>query len=264
MSRNRMLKSGDLLLVDRRTLLAGLASSSALALAGCESNPITGRSQLMIVSDEKLARMSRVTWDEINKVSVRHTNTRVNQQVEAIGKRCVDAADQGHRDWEFAVFEDPTVNAFVLPGGQVAFYTGFLDMAKNDDQVAAVMGHEIGHVVGRHGAERASQGLLAELGVSFAALLLGNDSTHRADLAAALGAGITFGIILPYSRNHEYEADSLGLQYMHTAGYDPQEAVNLWQSMNELGSSQPLEFLSTHPAPANRMRRLQEQVDQLA
>lgn len=265
MTRSRTPGDGNLPFVDRRMFLGGLAASSVLplSLSGCETNPVTGRSQLIIVSDEMLAQMSGHAWKEINATSDRLTGTYVNRQVERIGRDCVDAADQGHRDWEFAVFDDPTINAFVLPGGQVAFYSGMLDFAGNDGQVATVMGHEIGHVVGRHGAERASQGLLAELGIDLASILLGNSPEEREQYAAILGAGITFGILLPYSRRHEYEADRLGVRYMRDAGYDPREAIGLWQSMNDLDRIQPLEFLSTHPAPANRVRRLQEEVDQL-
>lgn len=251
--------------MDRRVFLAGLASASAWTLAGCATNPVTGRSQLSLVSEEQLVQASGQAWEEINARSVRSTDTALNRRVRDIGKRCVDAAGQGHRNWEFAVFEDPTINAFVLPGGQVAFHTGILDAAKNDDQVAAVMGHEIGHVTGRHAVERASQQWAANLGFSvvMGALAGGSRKDNRL-VAAVLGAGITYGIILPYSREHEYEADRLGLEYMHAAGYDPQEAVDFWRIMNGMDRRRPLEFMSTHPADANRMKRLQERAARLA
>lgn len=264
-AKDRMLERGAPRFMDRRVFLAGLASASAWTLAGCATNPVTGRSQLSLVSEEQLVQASGQAWKEIQAQSVRSTDTAVNRRIRDIGRRCVEGAGQGHRDWEFAVFEDPAINAFVLPGGQVAFYTGLLDAAENDGQVAAVMGHEIGHVTGRHASERASQHLAANLGFSIVAgVLIGSSREDGQLLAAVLGAGIVYGIILPYSREHEYEADRLGLEYMHAAGYDPQEAVNFWEIMNGMDRRRPLEFMSTHPAPAKRMKRLQEEAARLA
>ena len=188
--------------------------------------------------------------------------------MEAVGDRIVQAADQRfpqqnltQNDWEFAVFDDPTVNAWVMPGGKVGFHTGLLDIMENDDQIATVMGHEAGHVVGRHAAERYSQQMAAAGGLALANVALeAGDVENRGLIAGILGAGVTFGVILPYSRQHEYEADRLGADFMVGADYRADEAVRFWDTMTQQAGQRPLEFMSTHPSDANRIAAMQSYI----
>ncbi len=247
----------------RRQLVSGLASGAVVAfagvgLSGCQKNAALGREQLLLVSDGQLAALAAGTWREVVARTPRYEDPRLWR----VGPRIVDAAAQQYPDsgldrheWEFVAFDDDQVNAWVMPGGKVGFYAGILDIMENDDWIAAVMGHEVGHVVGRHAAERFSQRLLLQSGVAVAAAALSqSDSRYAGEVAAVLGAGVTFGIILPYSRQHEYEADGLGLDFMIGGGYAAPEALRFWGKMaGRSGGRGRLEFLSTHPLDANRI-----------
>jgi predicted Zn-dependent protease len=158
--------------------------------------------------------------------------------------------------WEFNVIESDEANAFCLPGGKVAVYTGILPLAQTEAGLAAVIGHEVAHAVARHAGERMSQALLVNLGLSVADISLQN-SQHRPLIMAALGLGANVGVLLPYSRKHEAEADEIGTRYMARAGYDPREAVLLWQRFAKAGGPRPPPFLSTHPAPESRAQELE-------
>ena len=185
-------------------------------------------------------------------------------RVRRVGARVVEAANRRFPDrrldsyaWEFATFEDDRINAWVMPGGKVGFHTGILDIMENDDQVATVMGHEVGHVVGRHAAERYSQRMVAQGAVALANVALArSDSPYAGEIAAVLGAGVTFGIVLPYSRQHEHEADRLGIDFMLGGGYAGREAVRFWEGMSNLSHDRPLEFMSTHPSDENRIANM--------
>ena len=247
----------------RRQLVSGLASGAVVAftgvgLSGCQKNVALGREQLLLVSDGQLAALAAGTWREVVARTPRYEDPRLWR----VGPRIVDAAAQQYPDsgldrheWEFVAFDDDQVNAWVMPGGKVGFYAGILDIMENDDWIAAVMGHEVGHVVGRHAAERFSQRMLLQGGAAVvAAALSQSDSRYAGEVAAVLGAGVTFGIILPYSRRHEYEADSLGLDFMIGGGYAAPEALRFWGEMaGRSGGRGRLEFLSTHPLDANRI-----------
>ena len=163
-------------------------------------------------------------------------------------------------DWSVAVLESPQANAFCLPGGKMAVYTGLLPVTQNDDAMAVVMGHEIAHALLRHGSQRIAQQKLVQVGQLAAGLAIGNlDPQQQQMVMAALGAGAQYGLILPYGRNHETQADEVGLMLAAAACYDPREAIPLWQRMAQLdGGQRPPEFASTHPDPANRLQRLQE------
>lgn len=254
---------GRTVTLNRRQVVAGLASGSVVALSGCVKNEHLGRSQLMIVSDEQLIALSNQTWSHIvSNRRVLPLSATETKSIQKVGGRVVDAAGMsGQRNWQFWVLDDPSVNAFVMPGGQVAFNRGIVEAFANDDQAATVMGHEVGHVVGRHAAERASQRRLAGIGLAVVAVaLVGAQVDHAGEIAAVLGAGVTFGIILPYSRQHEYEADRLGVRYMAEAGYRPKEAVAFWQTMQDLNHRRPMEFMSTHPSDANRIKALRAEL----
>jgi predicted Zn-dependent protease len=165
---------------------------------------------------------------------------------------------QSSRDWEVRVFDDKTVNAFALPGGKIGVYKGLLGVAKTPDQLAAVMGHEVGHVLAHHGNERVSQSFAVSQTLALLEQwMAANNTAHREKAMGLLGLGSQVGVLLPFSRLHESEADEIGLQLMAKAGFDPRQSVKLWQNMSKAGGKAPPEFLSTHPAHETRIERLQ-------
>ncbi len=262
--------------LSRRELITRLAAGSVVAftgpsLASCVTNDALGRRQLILVSDAQLAALAAQSWDIALQQNRRSRNRSVNRRIETIGNRIVSAADRQYpsqnltqNNWEFVVFDDPTVNAWVMPGGKVGFHTGILDIMENDDQVATVMGHEAGHVVGRHGAERYSQQLAAGTITNVANVALEDeDPQTSAMIAGILGAGISFGLLLPYSRKHEYEADRLGTDFMANANYRAIEAVRFWETMTSQSGQRPLEFMSTHPSDSNRITAMQSHITQM-
>lgn len=244
-------------LMQRREVIMGLAAGSIVpVLGGCADNAALGRSQLMLVSDGQLAQLSDQAWrDSLQRERVLRDPS-YQRRLNRVGQRVVDASGQTDKDWEFVVFDSDTINAWVLPNGKVGFYKGILDIMESDDQIATVMGHEVGHVAGRHSAERASQQIAAQMGVSLITSALGSNqqtAAYNDDIGAALGMGVTLGIILPYSRQHEYEADRLGVDYMVQGNYNPRQAIDFWQNMSDLHQGGRLEFMSTHPSDDNRI-----------
>jgi len=252
--------------MDRRKFLAGLTAGSVFALSGCSTNTELGRSQLILVSQGQMASLSATSWTQIKgKERISH-DPAYTSRVKRVAPRIVNAAGLGNQPWEFAVFDSSQINAFALPGGKIGIYTGILDLMENDDQIATVLGHEVGHITARHGQERYSQSLLANVGMQTASLAMqANNVANSQQLAALLGAGVSYGIILPFSRKQEYEADRLGLKYMVRAGYDPHEAVKFWQNMMNAskGRQKPPEFMSTHPADANRIAAMKRQIQEM-
>jgi predicted Zn-dependent protease len=218
-------------------------------LAACSTAPVTGRQQLILVSDDDLAAQGRVAYQQILSEKGTAPNSQLNAAVQRVGERIVAAADVPDWDWQFSVIDDPTPNAFALPGGYVGVHTGLSQVVQNEDQLAAVIAHEIGHVAARHHAERVSREALVQTGVSTVA-----GGTGLADL---LSAGATLGLILPFSREQESEADAIGLRYMAEAGYDPRAALEVWRNFARLGGSGGPQFLATHPAPEERLKRLE-------
>lgn len=194
------------------------------------------------------------------------TDPAANARVQRVGRRIAQSVGRElpHAEWEFVVFESEEANAFALPGGKVGVYAGLLRIATVDDELAAVMGHEIAHVSSRHGAERASQQLLVMGGALLAEAGMEAEDVgeeRRNAIRAAYGLGATVGLMLPYSRLHESEADAVGLRFAAGAGYDPRAAVSFWRKMaatKRKGAPQPPEFLSTHPADETRIRSLEE------
>jgi predicted Zn-dependent protease len=248
------------IVMGRRELLQGLAAGTVIAtLPACATNPETGRSQLVFVSDQQLAQMSASSWTQIRQQERVSTNSGHNATLQRVGQKITGAAGRGNERWEYAVFDNDEVNAFVLPGRQVGFYEGLMELADNEDQIATVMGHEVGHVAGRHAAERFSQTMLAT-GVMAAASVALEDSQYAREIGAVLGLGVQFGVLLPYSRQHELEADRLGARYMAQAGYRPMESVRFWEKMLEGGGPRQPAILSTHPAPETRLRELDQYI----
>ena len=231
-----------------------------LLVAACQTVPVTGRSQLILLPEGSELQMGLSSYEQILNKSKVATDARVNEQVSRVGRRIAEATGRSDYAWEFKVLEDKQVNAFCLPGGKVAVYTGLLPVTRDDAGLAAVLGHEVAHAVARHGGERVSQGLLVKTGLAATQVALSNNDPRTVQaVTALLGAGATVGVLLPWGRAQESEADHLGLIYMAKAGYDPRAARDLWQRMDEAskGASRPPEFLSTHPLPTTRIRQIE-------
>lgn len=246
----------------RRGVLALLAVG--LALGGCSENAATGRSQFAVAPDEMLADMADQAWADLRRETPLAGDPGVQARLERVGWRIVEASGRTDLNWEFAVFDRPEINAFVLPNGKVAVFRGLMDFAADDDELAGVLGHEVGHILARHPAERVSQQLAVELGVNVlqAILASGDYAEHAGEIAGALGMGAVYGVILPYSRSHELEADRLGVDLAQRAGMDPAGAVRFFERMAQegAGQAQPPEVLSTHPADGPRLAALREAV----
>ena len=225
---------------------------------GCETVPYTGRRQIQLVSATEEAQMGVQSFQQIVGKATLSTDAQANALVQRVGSRIAAVTDLGYQ-WEFRVIQDDKqVNAFALPGGKVAVYTGMLPVTRDEAGLAAVLGHEIGHVLARHGGERVSQ----QMGVQTATqVLAGMASSNPATVqlvSAALGAGASVGVLLPWGRAQESEADHLGLILMAKAGYDPRAALELWKRRAEAAKGQrPPEFLSTHPSEATRIQQIE-------
>lgn len=248
-------------------VLCGLFS----LLSSCSEVEITGRKQFNIVPDSTMNSMSFQSYGEFLSSHKLSTNASQTNMVKRVGSRIQNAVEQycktnnitdrleGYK-WEFNLVEDPNVNAWCMPGGKVVVYTGILPIAQGEAGLAVVMGHEIAHAFAKHGAERMSQGLLVELGgVALSTALKDKPEQTKNLFMQSYGIGAQVGVLLPYSRVHESEADHLGLIFMAMAGYNPQEAISFWQRMAaQKTGAKPPEFLSTHPADETRIQNLKE------
>ncbi len=237
-----------------------LVVGAAAVAAGCATVPETGRSQLIFMSESQEASLGLQAYQEILKDQKVSTDPEANALVKRVGERIARASGKDY-DWRFTVIDDPKqVNAFCLPGGKVAVYTGILPVTKDDAGLAVVMGHEVAHATARHGAERMSQGQLTQIiALGGGVALGGGDSKRTQAIVGALGAGAAVGVILPFSRKQESEADRIGLRYMARAGYDPEAAVGFWERMSAAatgGGKKPPEFLSTHPSDERRIAQI--------
>ncbi len=247
------------------TVRPGLAAPVAVVIAAllataCATVPVTGRHQLLLLSEGQETQMGLTAYQQILKKSKLSTDPVATEQVRRVGKRIAEATGRSDFQWEFNLIEDKQANAFCLPGGKVAVYTGLLPITRDDAGLAAVLGHEVAHAIARHGGERVSQGLLVQVGLAATQIALArNDPAAVQQVTALLGAGATVGLLLPWSRTQESEADHLGLILMAKAGYDPHAALDLWRRMAEAakGSGRPPEFLSTHPSEATRIVQIE-------
>ncbi len=256
-AKNRLVKSFLILFV--------LIVSGAMA-AACYKAPVTGRSQFIILSQSEENQMGVAAFQEVLKEEKVSTNAQYNEAVTRVGTRIAGVADTPQYNWDFKVLnDDEQINAFALPGGKVGVYTGILPVAVNDAGLATVMAHEVAHVAARHGGERVSTDVLAQIGaVGVSAALGGSDPWVSEAIMQAYGMGVTVGGILPFSRAQEAEADQIGLIYMAKAGYDPREAIAFWERMDAAvkGQPQPPEFLSTHPGYGTRINNLKKWLPQ--
>ena len=234
---------------------------AVLLVAACRTVPYTGRKQLALIPADQEAALGVSAYRDTLKKEKISTDPEKTAMVERVGRRIAAAADKPDFQWEFKLIEDDkVVNAFCLPGGKVAVYTGLLKVAQDDTGLAVVMGHEVAHALARHGGERMSQGMLASLGgVALAVAMAEKPGETQALAQQAYGLGVGVGVLLPYSRGHEAEADHIGLILMAKAGYDPRRAVDFWQRMSA-GEKDPglARFLQTHPTGEQRIARIKE------
>jgi len=241
----------------RKFFLPGLM---AIALLACNVSP-TGRQQLALLSPQQLEMMGVTSFEKIKLKKPILIGGSIDAYVKCVTRAITDQlveVGNGQMNWEVVVFHDQAANAFALPGGKIGVNSGLLKIASTQDQLAAVVGHEIAHVMANHTNERLSQELAVQGGLNLASILA---SEHMSQvgfdtLMQALGLGAQIGILLPYSRVHESEADVMGLSLMAQAGFDPRESITLWRNMEQINQSQPLEFLSTHPSHSTRISDL--------
>lgn len=245
----------------------------AAVLAACSHNALTGKNQLTLIPEAELQSMATSEYQSFlsqNKVVAPNSN-RDAEMVNRVGNRIIKAvegyyAEKGISDklagykWEIHLVDDKTVNAWCMPGGKIVVYTGLLPITQNEAALAVVLGHEVSHALLQHGNQRMSQGVLASVGQVALSVALANKPQETKNLfLGAYGAGAQVGVLLPFSRKNEYEADHYGLNWAAMAGYNPQEAIPLWERMEKASNGQaPPEFLSTHPSEGNRIERLKE------
>ena len=241
----------------------------SILVSGCQSNPYTNRSQLLLMPSGQMSQMGAAQYSEVlqdPKVIISQDPKEI-EPVKRVAARIIEAAKRSKYadvakgfDWEVTVIKDDnTKNAWALPGGKIAVYTGIFLMAKNEAGLAAIMGHEVVHALAEHGGERMSQGLGAQFGMTAAAIVLstqGQNPALNALAMQAMGLGVQTGVLLPFSRKHESEADYIGILLAGDAGYDPREAIHIWERMAATSDGAPPEFLSTHPAHETRIADL--------
>ena len=229
---------------------------SALLITACATTPVSNRSALILIPKSQEVALGKQSYNQILEKEKESEDEELNRIVQRVAKRITAVSDMPKLDWEVKLIESDQKNAFALPGGKIAIYTGILEVAKNEAGLATVMSHEIAHVIARHGAQRMTQQMLLQ-GAMLGAGLSMDNSKHRNLILSALGVGVLYGFTLPFSRSHESEADQIGLIYMAKAGYDPHEALNFWQRFSKIkGDNGPPEWASTHPADATRMQGL--------
>ncbi len=243
---------------------------AALLLAGCSTVPLTNRTQITAIPTSEMLSLSNESYNQVVSESKLSSNTSYRQSVNRVGQRITKAVEDyltqiGRKEllngykWEFNVIESEEMNAWCMPGGKIAFYEGIMPVCEDDNGIAVVMAHEIAHAVAKHSNERMTHQLGLQMGGMALSQALSEKKESTQQIAMAVfGIGSQVGIMLPYSRSHETEADELGLYFMAMAGYDPVEAPKFWERMLAAGKSSTPEFLSTHPDPENRIKHLNE------
>lgn len=247
----------------RFILWAAVGACLSFAMASCATSP-EGRSQLRLLPEDQINSMGVQSFEQIKQQTAETTDPKIKAYIQCIANAIIPQLNEENQPalWEVRVFADDQANAFALPGNKIGVYEGLLKYAVNQHQVATVMGHELAHVIAQHGNERVSEQLAAQAGLTIAAVALGSSSTsddNKKLILAGLGLGVQYGVILPFSRTHESEADLIGVELMARSGFDPRESVKLWENMAKAGA-QPPEFLSTHPSSSTRIKDLNERM----
>lgn len=236
-----------------------------LTLAACAVSP-TGRKQFIFMPESQMVVMGVQSFNQMRDETPEVKDAAINKYVQCVAGALtgLPKVQESSADWEVVVFDSETVNAFALPGGKIGVYKGLLKVAETPDQLAAVLGHEVGHVLAHHGNERVSQNFA--VGQTLAILdswMSAKNTANRQTLMSALGLGSQVGVLLPFSRLHESEADRIGLELMAQAGFNPNDSVKLWQNMGKDGGKQPPEFMSTHPSHDTRIDQLKAAIPQV-
>ena len=245
----------------RRRVLFGVVLAVAALIGACATSPL-GRNQLILLPAAQMDQMGITAYQQMKSEQPLNQDGVTNNYVLCVANALLAAMDNNAGNWEVNVFMDDSANAFALPGGKIGVNSGLLKVARSQDQLAAVIGHEIGHVMAQHSNERMSIQYATQTGMQMLQALSGEASAEKQQLFALLGLGSQVGIALPFSRKHEAEADLIGLQLMAKAGFDPRQSVTLWQNMAAANGSGGLEFLSTHPANDTRINGLQANMDE--
>ncbi|MEO0983662.1 MAG: M48 family metallopeptidase [Pseudomonadota bacterium] len=265
--------------MSRRAIIRGLAAGTVLPIAaGCMTNPVTGANQLILpgFDNASLAAMSSAAWNDMKSQVPQTSDPALRNRVMNVWERTANGRTTALRntygvdrpynrnEWEVAIFDTDDVNAFVMPGQQVGVYRGITELTENDDQLASILGHEAGHVDGQHSAARASMQTTASVALAAGQIAVAQSDELRQYGGAIVGLGgaaLQFGVLLPYSRNHEIEADKLGVDYMHSAGYDVRQSMRLWELMDQQAGQRPPEWMSTHPSPSTRIQELRNHIN---
>ena len=252
-----------------------LLALTALLWAGCGSVPLTGRRQLLLVSDQEVLSSSLTQYNDYMKTAPRSSSAKQAAMVKRVGQKIAQATEAYLRQnglaaevknfqWEFNLVADKQVNAFCMPGGKIVVYEGLMKLVTSDDELAVVIGHEVAHAVAKHSNERMSQQLMAQYGAQIMGQALSNKSAAVQQIGNSVyGLGAQYGVMLPFSRKHESEADYMGLVFMAMAGYNPEVAVNFWQKMSAGKSGSTPEFMSTHPSDATRINEIKQHLPEI-
>lgn len=237
--------------MNRRRFLMLSALGATATTAGCD--------RIDLVSDEQVREMGVAAWRDISARTPASANREAAAVLEEVAGRVLAAAGESAAQWQVRLFAGNEINAFALPGNHIGVFEGMLRVTRNPDQLAAIVGHEIGHVKAEHSQERMSAALAKEYGLNFVFRLLQiGEVEFAAEIAAALGLGLEYGVLLPCSRRQELEADEYGIGVMRTAGYRPEEAIELWRNMDAAVPGRAPEFLATHPAPTSRIEQIEQ------
>ena len=254
-----------------RTMLAAVVVSAGMIVSACGSVALTGRKQVLLVSDQEVYEAGLTQYKEYISTSTLSSDSKSTAMVKNVGQKLATATEKylvkngleselSNFSWEFNLVKDSQVNAFCMPGGKIVVYEGLLTVAQNEDELAVVLGHEIAHAVAKHSNERMSQEILAQYGMSILSSALSKKSAAVQNTAVTVfGLGAQVGYMLPYSRKHEYEADYMGIVFMELAGYDSSSAIDFWTKMSAGGSGQS-DFLSTHPSDEKRINELKKRI----
>ncbi len=249
-----------------------LIASALLLLGSCSSVPVTGRKQLNIVSNSEVLSSSLTEYQSYMNSAKKSTNATQTAQVERVGKRIAAATEaylKSHGgeseikdfSWEFNLVQSSDLNAFCMPGGKIVVYEGLMQIISKDDELAVVLGHEVAHAVAKHSNERMSQQVLAQYGAGILGQTLSGKSAAIQQIAGQVyGLGANYGVILPFSRKHESEADNIGLVFMRLAGYNPEVAIDFWKKMSSSSTSSVPEIASTHPSDARRIADIEKEL----